>query len=135
MRTLTAGILLALAVTAIGAQDRPAPGLPAETPAQKEARLKWWTDARFGMFIHWGLYALPARHEWVKKYEKTSDADYQKYFDQFNPDLYDPKAWARQALTYGATRSRRGPRWAAFQSVVLVSNRQKPSLCLVVSTM
>jgi|GEM_PF-6229769 len=36
-----------------------------ETTAQKEQRLKWWADARFGMFIHWGLYSLPARHEWV----------------------------------------------------------------------
>ena len=43
--------------------------LPKETEAQKAGRLKWWTDARFGMFIHWGLYALPARHEWVKNAE------------------------------------------------------------------
>ena len=40
--------------------------LPKETETQKTERMKWWTDARFGMFIHWGLYALPARHEWVK---------------------------------------------------------------------
>jgi len=40
--------------------------LPRETEAQKTQRMKWWTDARFGMFIHWGLYALPARHEWIK---------------------------------------------------------------------
>jgi alpha-L-fucosidase len=40
--------------------------LPRETESQKSLRMQWWTDARFGMFIHWGLYALPARHEWVK---------------------------------------------------------------------
>jgi alpha-L-fucosidase len=34
-----------------------------ETPEQKTKRMAWWTDARFGMFIHWGLYALPAKHE------------------------------------------------------------------------
>ena len=75
--------------------------LPAETPAQKEARLAWWTDARFGMFIHWGLYAQAARHEWVKKNERITDADYQKYFDVFNPDLFEPREWARQAKAAG----------------------------------
>jgi len=63
--------------------------------------MQWWTEARFGMFIHWGLYALPARHEWVKKNERITDADYQKYFDLFNPDLYDPRAWARMARQAG----------------------------------
>jgi alpha-L-fucosidase len=75
--------------------------LPKETPEQKETRLKWWTDARFGMFIHWGLYALPARHEWVKKYERITNEDYQKYFDSFNPDLYNPREWARMAKQAG----------------------------------
>ena len=69
--------------------------LPTETEAQKAQRLKWWTDARFGMFIHWGLYALPARHEWVKNAERMTNAQYQKYFEIFNPDMYDPAEWAR----------------------------------------
>mgnify|MGYP001586662122 CR=1 FL=1 len=73
----------------------------AETPAQREARMKWWTDARFGMFIHWGLYALPARHEWVKNHEKITDEAYQKYFDRFDPDLYNPREWARAAKNAG----------------------------------
>jgi alpha-L-fucosidase len=89
-------ILLALAAVLI-ASAAPA----AETSAQKEARMKWWTEARFGMFIHWGLYALPARHEWVKNNEHITDADYQKYFDHFNPDLYEPKAWAKAAKAAG----------------------------------
>jgi len=75
--------------------------LPKETEAQKIQRMKWWTDARFGMFIHWGLYALPARHEWVKNYERLTNEQYQKYFENFNPDLYDPKEWARQAKAAG----------------------------------
>ncbi len=41
-------------------------------------RNEWWTEARFGLFIHWGLYALPARHEWVKSREKLSDDAYAK---------------------------------------------------------
>jgi len=75
--------------------------LPKETEAQKMQRMKWWTDARFGMFIHWGLYASPARHEWVKNRERMTNEQYQKYFDIFNPDLYNPKEWARQAKEAG----------------------------------
>ncbi len=75
--------------------------LPKETEAQKIQRLKWWTEARFGMFIHWGLYALPARHEWVKNYERMTNEQYQKYFELFNPDLYNPKEWARMAKDAG----------------------------------
>jgi alpha-L-fucosidase len=75
--------------------------LPKETEAQKAERMKWWTEARFGMFIHWGLYALPARHEWVKQYERITNEDYQKYFEMFNPDLYDPKEWAKKAREAG----------------------------------
>jgi alpha-L-fucosidase len=73
----------------------------AETAAQREARMKWWTEARFGMFIHWGLYALPARHEWVKNHEKITDEAYQKYFDHFSPDLYNPIEWVRTAKSAG----------------------------------
>jgi alpha-L-fucosidase len=75
--------------------------LPKETEAQKTARMKWWTDARFGMFIHWGLYALPARHEWVKNRERLTNDQYQKYFDNFNPDLFNPKEWAKMAREAG----------------------------------
>ncbi|GAB3934935.1 alpha-L-fucosidase [Mucilaginibacter myungsuensis] len=73
----------------------------AETPAQQKQRMAWWTDARFGMFVHWGLYSLAARHEWVKNYEKLNDQQYQKYFDRFNPDQFDPNAWAKQAKSAG----------------------------------
>lgn len=61
----------------------------------------WFRHDRFGMFIHWGLYALPARHEWVKENEKISEAKYDKYFEHFDPDLYDPREWARQAKNAG----------------------------------
>ena len=61
----------------------------------------WFTESRFGMFVHWGLYSLAARHEWVKGRERLTDERYQPYFDHFDPDLYDPADWARQARRAG----------------------------------
>ena len=61
----------------------------------------WFVHDRFGMFIHWGLYAMPARHEWVRHYEEITNEDYQKYFDRFDPDLYDPREWAKAAKAAG----------------------------------
>ena len=61
----------------------------------------WFRHDRFGMFIHWGLYSMPARHEWVKHHECIPEEKYDKYFKYFNPDLYDPKEWARQAKAAG----------------------------------
>jgi alpha-L-fucosidase len=72
-----------------------------ESEAEKAKRLSWWQNDRFGMFIHWGLYALPARHEWVKNQERITDSAYQKYFDNFNPDLFQPKEWAKMAKAAG----------------------------------
>lgn len=73
-----------------------------ETAAEKTQRLAWWTHDRFGMFIHFGLYAMPARHEWVKKNEHITNAVYdEKYFKRFNPDLFDAKAWAKAAKAAG----------------------------------
>jgi alpha-L-fucosidase len=83
------------------AAQNSAPSWARESREAKEQRMKWWTHDRFGMFIHWGIYALPARHEWVKKYEGIPDVDYQKYFDNFDPDLYDPREWARKAREAG----------------------------------
>ena len=61
----------------------------------------WFRRDRFGMFIHWGLYAMPARHEWIKTREKITEADYNRYFTHFDPDLYDAREWARQAKRAG----------------------------------
>lgn len=56
---------------------------------------------RFGMFIHWGIYAVPARGEWVKSQERISTEDYQKYFDAFDPKDFNPREWARLAKAAG----------------------------------
>lgn len=64
-------------------------------------RTDWFTDARFGLFVHFGLYSLAARQEWVKNNEHLTDAEYRRYFDRFRPDLYDPARWARDAKRAG----------------------------------
>ena len=61
----------------------------------------WFTRDRFGMFIHWGLYSLPARHEWVKTREMIPEEKYDKDFKYFDPDLFDARAWAREAKAAG----------------------------------
>jgi alpha-L-fucosidase len=71
------------------------------TPAPTAGDTEWFVQDRFGMFIHWGLYALAARHEWVKSAERIDTETYQKYFKHFDPDLYDPELWARAAANAG----------------------------------
>lgn len=61
----------------------------------------WFVRDRFGLFIHFGLYSLAARHEWVKTNELMSDEAYQKYFDRFDPDMFDPAQLADQAKRAG----------------------------------
>ena len=66
-----------------------------------EKRMAWYTDARFGMFIHWGLYSIPARGEWIRSEEEIPKEDYMRYFEEFDPVDYDPKKWARAAKEAG----------------------------------
>lgn len=61
----------------------------------------WFQRARFGLFIHWGLYATPARHEWIQSREEIPEEDYQCYFDTFEPDRFDPGEWADLAKAAG----------------------------------
>ena len=64
-------------------------------------RMEWFTAARFGMFIHWGLYAIPARGEWYRGSQKIKTDEYMKYFEEFNPTEYDPVSWAKAAKDAG----------------------------------
>ena len=66
-----------------------------------EKRMEWYTNARFGMFIHWGLYAIPARGEWVRSTEEIPKEDYMQYFEEFDPTDYNPSAWAKAAKEAG----------------------------------
>ena len=84
---------------------------PQETREQRDARMKWWREAKFGMFIHWGVYAVPAGTwngkriggigEWIMHSGKIPVADYRAFAKQFNPVKYDPAAWARLAKKAG----------------------------------
>ena len=64
-------------------------------------RMKWYVDARFGLFMHWGLYSIPARGEWMRSFEQLTDEEYGRYFDEFNPVDYDPARWAKLAKAAG----------------------------------
>ena len=64
-------------------------------------RTKWFMEDRFGMFIHWGLYSIPACGEWMMSQKEMTIEEYSKYFDQFDPVDYDPKKWVRLAKKAG----------------------------------
>lgn len=66
-----------------------------------QGRMKWFVEDRYGMFIHWGLYAIPSRGEWVRSLEKITKENYQPFFDEFDPVKYDPRQWAKLAKEAG----------------------------------
>jgi alpha-L-fucosidase len=98
--TLAAALLICSAIPAA-----------AETPAEKDARMGWWRDARFGMFIHWGLYSIPAGRwdgksvpgaaEWLLHNAHIKIADYEPLREQFNPVKFNARDWVRLAKRAG----------------------------------
>ncbi|MBC7784766.1 MAG: alpha-L-fucosidase, partial [Burkholderiales bacterium] len=86
------------------------PAVVRDEPAEKQAeRLKWFREARFGMFIHWGVYSVPAGFwqgkpvgaEWIMHQGKIPVADYKAFAADFTASKYDPKAWAALAKEAG----------------------------------
>jgi alpha-L-fucosidase len=82
-----------------------------ETPAQRDARMKWWRESRFGMFIHWGVYSVPAGTykgkqiggigEWIMNTGKIPVADYRAFAKEFNPVKFNADEWVRTARDAG----------------------------------
>lgn len=62
---------------------------------------QWFQEARFGMFIHWGLYAVPAKGEWHSSIDRIPQFEYEEYFKTFDPVDYDPRSWAHMAKQAG----------------------------------
>ena len=74
---------------------------PIVTDDHAASRIAWWRDAKFGLFIHWGVYAIPGRSEWVEWNEQIPVEEYAKLAQQFHPDKFDPDAWASAAKDAG----------------------------------
>jgi len=105
-------------------------GVSAQTALTKDQRMEWWREARFGMFIHWGVYSVPAGTwnghqiggigEWIMNRAKIPVADYQAMAKQFNPVKYDPDAWVRMAkdagMKYIVITSKHHDGFALFES-------------------
>jgi alpha-L-fucosidase len=82
-----------------------------ESKESYEARMKWWHDARFGMFIHWGIYSVPAGKyngeeikgigEWIMNTAKIPVSEYEKFGKQFNPVKFDAAEWVKTAKVAG----------------------------------
>src|SRR3989442_2701969 len=83
----------------------------AESKAERDQRMKWWREARFGMFIHWGLYAVPAGEytgkrserigEWIMDWASIPRVEYEKFAPKFNPVKFDAREWVRIAKEAG----------------------------------
>ena len=105
--SLLLAVLVPSIASAVGSPDPYAD----ETPAQRDARMKWFREARFGMFIHWGLYSVPAGTyngrqisgigEWIMNRGKIPMAEYQAYAKEYNPTSYNADAWVRLAKNAG----------------------------------
>ena len=100
----TGASLLTLAASTKASADLPQPQAqkgPAAEDADRARRMKWWHEARFGMFIHWGLYSVLGRHEWVMENEGIPVADYEQLAKRFQPKPNAARAWARLAKQAG----------------------------------
>jgi len=122
------GFLLAL-LCACQAPE-PAPGSPSELAPGPDPRLDWWREARFGMFLHWGLYAIPAGEwrggtdygEWIRDSARIPLEEYARFQGEFNPTRFDAQQWvalAREAgMKYLVITSKHHDGFALFDSAV-----------------
>src|ERR1700720_2463780 len=123
-------LLVSLCVSVIQA----APPVPqaAPPPASQDAKMQWFRQAKFGLFIHWGLYAIPAGEwkgkqvpgigEWIMNRARIPVAEYEQLAKQWNPVKFDPDAWVRMAqdagMKYIVITSKHHDGFALFDSKV-----------------
>ncbi len=103
-------ISLVIVITVLSALAIPALALT-ETAEQRDERMQWWREARFGMFIHWGVYSIPAGTykgkqisgigEWIMEHGDIPVAEYEKYAKQFNPVKFNADQWVQIAKNAG----------------------------------
>ncbi len=95
----------AQAPAAVGAQAGPMQSAPTATDqkqiATREARMAWWHEAKFGMFIHWGLYSIIGQHEWVKEHEGVPIPQYEILAKHHHPKPNAARDWAQLARRAG----------------------------------
>src|SRR5271163_3004599 len=107
MKRMTQRLILIL--SALSLSLIPAPSLRAETAAEHDRRMAWFRDARFGLFIHWGVYSVPAGEwegktdygEWFLEQTHMPVSQYEKFAGQFNPTNFDALAWVKAAKYAG----------------------------------
>ena len=116
----------------LAAEEKPAWPYEDESKQQRDERMAWWRDARFGMFIHWGVYAVPAGTydgkqipgigEWIMNHGKIPVDKYKAYAKDFNPVKYDPDTWVKLAkdagMKYIVITSKHHDGFALFDSKV-----------------
>src|SRR5580658_5863857 len=101
LQLMAAGAAAAVSTPVSNAESNIDAPAPAAGDADREARMKWWHEARFGMFIHWGLYSTLGRHEWAMEEEGIPVAEYELLANRFTPQPNAARAWARLAKQAG----------------------------------
>src|SRR4051812_14877721 len=99
LKLLGAGAAVAASDMTIGARPLRLP--TADEKTDRARRMQWWHEAEFGMFIHWGLYSVLGRHEWVMENEGIPVAEYEQLTKRFNPKPNAAREWAKLARRAG----------------------------------
>ncbi len=106
-------IFIAVSISNVIAQN----ASKSASPEPNNSKIQWWKDAKFGMFIHWGVYSIPGRGEWLMYQEHVPFSEYKKLADQFNPKDYNPREWVAKAK-------------AAGMKYVILTTRHHDGFCL-----
>jgi alpha-L-fucosidase len=110
-RSLLITLIIIMTIVSFSCKQKSPKVFPAEMKEQVDARMKWWHDARFGMFIHWGVYSVPAGvykgqdipgiGEWIMNTAKIPVEEYEIFAKEFNPVKFDAAEWVRIARDAG----------------------------------